>query len=445
VDQNGYVWTPASVSTSATGQARRPEDVRMIREYKPKILVAMPFLPEPPTIAQRHFELVSRLAQSCAITLFGGIREGGDLYQIQVLQDRGVDVHAYKLRQGRAVHRLGKRYTWIGKLQPTRTAFGSTKPGLILAQDQAMTDGAAPLQRLVDGGGFDVVHVEDTLVHWLPVASMAMPLAVEFDDINSVFANREALLKCSRYGRLLGRVNAYKQRRYDRVAAAAADICVTASEVDSLFLQRVLPGARTHEVPNGVDTEYFRPWPHLAPDPATLLFVGTMHYGPNADAACYFVRSIWPLIRRVYPEVRLQIVGVSPPPDVVALAADANIDVLGTVHDVRPYFAQATVVVVPLRYGSGTRLKILQALAMEKAVVSTTVGAEGLHLFPSEIVQADTPRAFATAVIELLVESAKRKQLGEVGRSAVVARYDWNAAAAKLYEIYSTFAGQLRS
>jgi glycosyltransferase involved in cell wall biosynthesis len=116
--------------------------------------------------------------------------------------------------------------------------------------------------------------------------------------------------------------------------------------------------------------------------------------------------------------------------------------VLGTVDDVRPYLARATVVVVPLRFASGTRLKILQALAMEKAVVSTAVGAEGLHLDPSDIVQADTPRAFATAVIRLLVDSSKRQQLGEAGRRAVVARYDWNVAAARLYGLYTTLARQ---
>ncbi len=419
---------------------RWPHDESMLAKHKPNILVAMPRLPEPPAIAQRHFELISRLAQSCAITLFGGIEEDSDMRQIQVLQDRGVDVHAYTLRKGRAVFRLRQRHAWIDKLQPTWLAFGCAKPRLIHAQDLSMNGCVAPLRRLVGHKGFDVVHVEDTLVHWLHGASMSMPLAVEFDDINSVFAHREARLDRSMYGRFLGRVNAYKQLRYDRAAAAVGHLCITASEMDSLFLRRVLPGARTGEVPNGVDTEYFRPLPHLAPDCATLLFVGTMHYGPNADAARFFVRSILPLIRSVCPKTRLQIVGMSPPPEVVALAADPHVDVLGAVDDVRPYLARATVVVVPLRYGSGTRLKILQALAMEKAVVSTAVGAEGLHLDPSEIVQADTPRAFATAVIELLADSSKRRQLGEAGRRVVVARYDWNVAAARLYELYTTLA-----
>jgi glycosyltransferase involved in cell wall biosynthesis len=157
-----------------------------------------------------------------------------------------------------------------------------------------------------------------------------------------------------------------------------------------------------------------------------------MDWLPNEDAMLYFAREVLPLIRAEEPAATLAIVGRAPTPAVRRLA-DAGINVTGSVDDVRPYVRGAAVYVVPLRIGGGTRLKIFEAMAMGKAVVSTTVGAEGLPVAAGEhLLIADEPTTFARAVVRLLRDVDRRRQLEEAARSLVVANYDWSAVAGSL-------------
>jgi glycosyltransferase involved in cell wall biosynthesis len=149
----------------------------------------------------------------------------------------------------------------------------------------------------------------------------------------------------------------------------------------------------------------------------------------------FFCRHILPLVRREEPDVRLSIVGRAPTAAVTALAADAGIEVTGRVDDVRPYMREAAVYIVPLRIGGGTRLKIFEAMAMSKAVVSTTVGAEGLPVTSGEhVLLADEPHAFAGRIVSLLRNIERRRQLEAAARALVVQRYDWSSAARDLEE-----------
>ena len=144
----------------------------------------------------------------------------------------------------------------------------------------------------------------------------------------------------------------------------------------------------------------------------------------------YFVREVLPRIRQVEPDASLSIIGRSPTPAVSRLAETAGIDVTGRVDDVRPYIADGSVYVVPLRIGGGTRLKIFEAMSMGKAVVSTTVGAEGLPVTPGrDIVIADEPARFAKAVVHLIRDAAARRRIEAEARRVVVDRYDWSAVA----------------
>ena len=154
--------------------------------------------------------------------------------------------------------------------------------------------------------------------------------------------------------------------------------------------------------------------------------------------SAFFADEVLPRIQQKVPDVAFSIVGGNPSPRVQKLAAREGIVVTGRVPEIKPYFAEATVFVVPLRIGSGTRLKILEALAMGKAIVSTTVGAEGLDLKDSEeIFIADEPTAFADAVIRLLTDSQLRRRIGENGRARVEQDYDWRSIGEKLYEVYA--------
>ncbi len=220
-----------------------------------------------------------------------------------------------------------------------------------------------------------------------------------------------------------------KMRRYEARACAGATLTVAVSEADRARLSANAPGARVTSIPTGVDTAYFTPnGSHERP--AALVFTGSMDWHPNEDAVLYFLDAILPRIRREMPDVSFSVVGRNPGPRLRAAAAAARIHVTGTVDDVRPYIAGASVYVVPLRIGGGTRLKIFEALAMGKAVVSTTVGAEGLPLVAGEhFIGADEPAGFADAVVALLRDPARRRSLGRVGRRLVEARYAWSRVA----------------
>ena len=186
------------------------------------------------------------------------------------------------------------------------------------------------------------------------------------------------------------------------------------------------PRARVCAIPTGVDTAYFTP-NGSQETPGALVFTGSLDWFPNEDCIVHFGEVVFPRIREAVPDVSLTVVGRNPGPRVQRLAAIPGVRVTGTVQDVRPYVAAATLCVVPLRVGGGTRLKIFEALAMGKAVVSTTVGAEGLPLVPGRhFVQADEPAEFANAVVALLRDPARRKALGSAGRRLVEERYSWS-------------------
>jgi glycosyltransferase involved in cell wall biosynthesis len=198
-------------------------------------------------------------------------------------------------------------------------------------------------------------------------------------------------------------------------------------------------------VPTGVDTDYFRP--SGTPARATeLVFTGSMDWLPNQDAMRYFCRHVLPLVRANEPGARLTIVGRSPTPAVLSLAKEAGVRVTGRVDDVRPYMDDAAVYIVPLRIGGGTRLKIFEAMAMGKAVVSTTVGAEGLPVADGEhLLIADEPQSFADAVVRVIRDRGQRERLGSAARALVLERYDWSAVAGALEDPLTRLAsGQAR-
>jgi sugar transferase (PEP-CTERM/EpsH1 system associated) len=234
--------------------------------------------------------------------------------------------------------------------------------------------------------------------------------------------------------RALFRSQARRMFRYESRTLARFDLILTVSDVDRDTI-RALYGTRVsapiHVVPTGVDTEYFRP-DAAAADPRHLVFTGSMDWRPNEDGMLHFVRDILPLIRRGEPGVTLSIVGRAPTPAVRRLAREGGIEVTGRVDDVRPHVARGGVYVVPLRIGGGTRIKIFEAMAMGRAVVSTTIGAEGLPVRDGhDILIADDPRQFADAVTRLMRDTKARSAL-ETAARRTVERYSWPVVAGDL-------------
>jgi glycosyltransferase involved in cell wall biosynthesis len=220
-----------------------------------------------------------------------------------------------------------------------------------------------------------------------------------------------------------------KIERFERTALTWVDGALAVSQHDRARLDHMRPGLRTTVVSNGVDLDYFRPTTQPA-QRGRLVFTGSMDWRPNQDALRYFVHDILPLLRKAQGDLECSFVGRSPPADIQAMTNIPGVRVTGTVNDVRQYVEQAAVYIVPLRVGGGSRLKILEAMAMGRAIVSTTVGAEGLDFGrDNPVLLADHPTDFANAVLKLLGDPELCTRLGAVGRRIVEERFGWEQLA----------------
>lgn len=223
-----------------------------------------------------------------------------------------------------------------------------------------------------------------------------------------------------------------KMRRFELEASRRAALTVAVSEQDRDQIGRNSDPSRIRAVATGVDLDYFQVGERVAEAEQEIVFCGSMDWFPNEDAMLWFMQAILPLVREAMPQVTVTVVGRNPSGTLSAAAEQAGVRVTGTVPDVRPFVQAAAVYIVPLRIGGGTRLKIYEALAMGKAVVSTTIGAEGLPLKEGRhIVRADEPEAFARQILALLEDPALRKSMGEAGRALMEERYSWASVAAE--------------
>jgi glycosyltransferase involved in cell wall biosynthesis len=294
------------------------------------------------------------------------------------------------------------------------------------------------LRGLLRAQPFDIVDVEfPFLAHYpfdqVPPGSRR-PLRVlgehniEFDLARQQMSEEHGFLR-----RVHNAANWPKLQREETQAFRTFDGVTFCSEADERRARALVPSLRSAVVPNAVDVEDFRPATHLpSSDGRTVMFFGALNYFPNVDGVFYLVREIWPLVERSHPRARLKIVGPFANPEILALQGP-RIEVTGKVDDLRPHLASAAVTVVPLRIGGGTRFKILEAMAMARPVVSTSLGAEGIDAQAGvDLLIADEPPAFARAVGRALDDQALAAQLGSSGRALVEARYTWKASAHRL-------------
>jgi sugar transferase (PEP-CTERM/EpsH1 system associated) len=224
--------------------------------------------------------------------------------------------------------------------------------------------------------------------------------------------------------------------RFEKNCIQQSDHVLTVSETDKdIFAKTILPKKIT-VIPTGVDLDFFQPGTKTDEQADSMVFTGSMDWTPNEDAILFFAEQILPRIRTEIPAAQLWVVGRSPSSKLQALAAANNgVNITGRVDDIRPYVHRSPVYVVPLRIGGGTRIKIFEAMAMGKAVVSTTIGAEGLPIHhEKDLILADEPGEFARRVISLMRNPAERDSLGRAARLLVEEKYGWAAAANTLYE-----------
>jgi sugar transferase (PEP-CTERM/EpsH1 system associated) len=288
----------------------------------------------------------------------------------------------------------------------------------------------ARLGRLLASQSYDLIICDYLLTAAVIPWEISCPKVIFTHNIEAVIWERHWRVSRNPLWKLMSWREYRTMARVERLYLLKADHVLTVSDGDRDFFSRTVAPEKITSIPTGVDVDYFRGCSNGNSAAAgTIVFSGSMDWLPNEDAMLYFADEILPRIRERVPGVKLTIVGRQPTANVRALAArDPNIEVTGTVDDIRPYIRKGSVYVVPLRIGGGTRIKIFEAMAMGKAVVSTSIGAEGLPVTSGKnIVLADEPETFAAAVLRLLANSEERHDIGQAARDLVERQYGWSA------------------
>ncbi|MBN1642392.1 MAG: glycosyltransferase [Anaerolineae bacterium] len=403
------------------------------------ILLLTPQLPYPPHqgTAMRNYGLIAGLAYQHRVTLVSLLAPGDDLARAGPLYEVCEGVYA--------------------AAQPLRTAsdrFRALATSRLpdMAHRLASSEFAALVDRVLQELQPDVVQFEGIeMAPYLRVplglrqAGMRIPLLV-LDDHNAEYLLQRRVFETdvrspSRWLAALYSLLQWRRLwRYEAWACRQVDVVAAVSEPDARALRRIVPGLQPVVVPNGIDYQTYaayEPAPGFLP-PQSLVFTGKMDYRPNVDAALWFAQRVLPLVRAAAPQVRFYIVGQRPHRRLDALRKEAGVVITGRVPETQPYIASAALYVIPLRSGGGTRFKVLEAMAMGQAVVSTSMGCDGFPVAAGrEVDLADDPQAFATAVLELLSDPERRRAMGAMGQR-FAARYDWSEIVPLMVEGYRT-------
>ena len=391
-----------------------------------KILFLSPTVPFPLTDGGRVrvFNLLKQIAVKNEVTLLALETQTTDADGVAELRQLGIQVH-------------------LVPNAPTlpRVSFGTLVKAFLKRQPITVARYDIPAYRqefreLIATQTFDLVHYEMFHIAQFHTETY-LPGVLSQQNVDSAIWRR----LCSETANPLYKFAYWTQQlafqRYERVLSPKFDAVTCTSDIDAAVFQQHCTENAIEIIPNGVDITHYRP-DFTTEVPAHLIYIGSMDWYPNEDAVAFFADEVLPRIQEKVPNVAFSIVGGNPSARVQKLAERDGVIVTGRVPEIKPYFAEATVFVVPLRIGSGTRLKILEALAMGKAIVSTTVGAEGLDLKDgAEIFIADEPTAFADAVTRLLTDAQLRRRIGENGRSRVEQDYDWRSIGEKLHALYT--------
>ncbi len=308
---------------------------------------------------------------------------------------------------------------------------------------------ADALRGLLSARPFDVAQIEGVHVFaYIPFLRRAgCRIVCDWHNIESELLRRYSDHHRRVLRRVYARLTARRLEEYERRLLKACDWHVVPSERERQRLLALVPGADVRVVENGVDAGSFgdsAPLAHSAR--RRILFAGSMDYHANIDGALWFARNVWPELRRILPGTVFTIAGRRPDPDVRSLADRPGVEVTGTVEDIRPYYRDAIAAVVPLRVGSGTRLKIPEAMAAGVPVISTALGAEGLDLKPgAEISIARTPDEWAREIRVLLEDERRWAARAEAGRRLARERFDWTITAAPLLDVYQGLAAKAKA
>jgi polysaccharide biosynthesis protein PslH len=399
-----------------------------------RILFITDTVPYPPLSGNqlRVYNLCRRIAKECELWLAVPLNRTEDTVGVSHMREICHEVITATRRQQRRLQHVPGliRYALAGK--PLEYKFEHCEELL------------QKIRSLAPKVDFDIVHIEPS---YMALYLEALPpdarckSFLTFHNIEFSLFQRLSRHASTPIGKARAFLHSMILHRWEPHYAERFDLCITVSEVDRHLLTTSNPRLRTAVSPNGFDTQQYQPLP-MPQETArpSLLFVGSMSYEACADAMVYFCQEILPRIRCRVGDLEMWIVGRDPSARVRQLHGN-GVHVTGRVADVRPYYHQSMVCVVPLRAGGGTRLKILEAMALGRPVVSTSIGCEGLDVVDEEhLMIADSPEQFAEKTVRLLTDAALRQRISTNARQLVVARYDWDVIAMRLMHIYTQVA-----
>jgi glycosyltransferase involved in cell wall biosynthesis len=402
---------------------------------RPILLFLAQSLPYPPHsgVANRTFNILRQLQKEFAVHLVAFSRK---------------DHQATPAERSLAQAVLGEQLSWVGapalveaEQSVVRRVWDHLRSLLTsrpYTDYEYLSDSfARSLAAAIDLGRPAMIHLDSLdLHHWrgsLPVA----PVACTHHSIESELLRMQAGRVQPTVLQDYVRYQAGLVERVERTVCPKVDLNVVMSELDATRLQNLAPGSRTLVIPNGVDIQYFIPEEDAVQQEDRVVFVGPTYSFPNRDAVQHLVSDIWPSVLKARKGAALHLVGRQPEQDRIMFASQAGVTCQGHVEDLRPHLAAAKCCVVPIRVGGGTRLKILDAWAMGKAVVSTSIGCEGLDFIDGQnILVRDDPATFSAAVVEILENRELRVRLQEGGRRVAMKKYSWDTIGATLRGAY---------
>jgi polysaccharide biosynthesis protein PslH len=296
------------------------------------------------------------------------------------------------------------------------------------------------LEELLKSESFDLVVADFLNAAGLLPERLQIPVVIFTHNVEALIFRRHWEVSQNPLWKAMYWYEYKRTEHIERKYLSKASHVLAVSQTDKDYFAGFMDPQKITVIPTGVDTDFFKPSKGAEVHPNSLVFTGSMDWAPNEDGILYFVERVLPLVREQIPDVTLQVVGRSPSQRVRSLMdIDTNIRVTGRVEDIRPYVQQASVYIVPLRVGSGTRLKIFEAMSMAKPVVSTSVGAEGLPVTHGKnILLADDPAVFASNIVSLLQNSTDRERLGQEARNLVEKNYGWSSVADQFRKVLAT-------
>lgn len=405
------------------------------------------FIPYPPKSGKhlRSYHLLRGVAAQHEVELFAFIEDPW-LEIFYPSRAAGIEECARELgRICRAVH-----FQEIDRLRRPGGRWRTALAGLVSPECYTLRTLHSPtarraLAKFVAGKSYDLVHFDTIgLVPFREVLGET-PATLGYHNIESHMLLRRASTESHLLKKLYFLQEGRRVQRREAASAARFAYHITCSDLDRERLEAIAPQARSVTIPNGVDVEYFQPTLPPAPSPS-LIFVGSLNWYPNIDAVQFLLKEIWPLAKAANPGLRLDIVGSAPPPAIVSLAAGLEgVKLHGFVDDVRPFLSAATLYICPIRDGGGTKLKILDAFAMQKCLVAHPIACEGIAVEVGRHVQyAETASEFAQWIGHLLAHPQEREEMGRAARALVVERYSFAQIARRLAAVFETAGAAAR-